>query len=301
MPNKPDYTKIAVSKQLNALGCDNYEVGIVNGHCKKEDAKMIIIPINKQKIYDSLKYYRKMNVTGHHIFIRPLGSQGLIFFDDLSMSNVRKMTSDGYAPALLIESSPDNYHGWIRVSETPIPTDVATAVSKVIAKKYDGDNDAAAWRQFGRIAGFTNQKPKHVDETGRYPYVNIKSSIGRLCAAHETLMAEAFQYLEEKRLALEEKSEEIKKLADNPRITDLESASNFFKRSLDIIKNHYGASLYASKADWMIVTDMIKKGFSIESIKHSMMLHSLEVSENEGKKDVTKYINATVENAFLKI
>lgn len=295
----PDYTKLAVTKQLNALGCDNYEIGIINGHCSEEDAKMMIIPVNKNQIYNSLKYYRKMNVTGHHIFIRPLGSQGLIFFDDLSLSSVKKMTSDGYAPALLIESSPDNYHGWIRVSETPIPTDIATAVSKVIAKKYDGDNDAAAWRQFGRLSGFTNQKPKHVDENGRYPYVNIKSSIGRLCVAHETLINEANKYLEEKRINNEAIREEMMQRASNPKITDVDSASNFFKRSLDNLQARYGTSANASKMDWMIVTDMVRKGFSQESIRYSLLMYSIKANRNDVNKDGIKYINTTLSKAFM--
>lgn len=293
---RPDYTRTAVIRQLKAFSCTSYEVGVLDGRAGEDEEKMMIRVMTSDSILKSLPYYKKMNVSGHHIFIRPQGSQGFIFFDDLNQAKVTEMTNDGIEPALLIESSPFNFHGWIKVSDSPIPTDVATACSKVIADKYNGDKDAAAWRQFGRLSGFTNQKPKYVSDTGLYPYVKLSSASGKVCTASDVVLRNAHIYLSDKEKANQARLEKIKRAISNPTITDLNSASSYFESELRGIEKRFGSTLNASKADWMIVNKMLQKGYSIDSIKYSLAEHSLKA--NRHNIDSEKYITITMEKAL---
>jgi hypothetical protein len=293
---KPDYTRTAVQRQLKGFSCEAYEVGVLDGRAGDDEAKMNIRVMASESILKSLPYYKKMNATGHHIFVRPQGSQGFVFFDDLNQAKIKRMTNDGIEPALLIESSPFNFHGWIKVSDTPIPANIATACSKVIAGMYGGDKDAAAWRQFGRLVGFTNQKPKYVSETGQYPFVMLRSANGKICSASETVLTNAQTYLREKEIENQLRLDKIKDLIDSPVITNIVSANEFFESELRGIEKRFGASLNASKADWMIVNKMLKKGFSVDSIKYSLAENSLKA--NRHNIDTDKYITITMEKAL---
>jgi hypothetical protein len=46
------------------------------------------------------------------------------------------------------------------------------------------DPGAADWRHFGRLAGFTNRKPKHERTDGLYPYVQILDQQAGLVYPH---------------------------------------------------------------------------------------------------------------------
>jgi len=165
MSQKIDYTYRAIKRQLNAFGCIRYEIGLYD---HVED-KMLPRAFTERQIIHSIAWLKKMNTDGRSVFIRPEGSQGFIFFDDLSRSSIDELTLAGLEPAIVIESSPANYHGWIRVSLEPIESAIATLIAKKIAIDFGGDKDSADWRHFGRLAGFTNQKNKHIQKNGQKP------------------------------------------------------------------------------------------------------------------------------------
>lgn len=289
-----DFTLFAVKRQLDAFGCERYEVGIIDGH--DEEAKMDLREMSNSQIIKSVPYFKKRNVDGCHIFIRPKGSQGLVFFDDLNRKTIDFLESDGLSPAVLIESSPLNYQGWVRVSDNPISTELATAASKVIANKYDGDTGAAAWRQFGRLAGFTNQKPHHVDEFGKYPFVKIRGSSGLLCESNCEILDEAETYLHEKEIENKARLDSLRESLDNPTIDDNDQAVIFFSSELRGIIKRYGEKTNASQADWMIVNNMLTKGFSVDSIKYSLSCESLKATRTGVNPD--KYIAETISKAI---
>ena len=173
-----DRTYAAVNKQLEAFKINDFELGLYN----RSSNKMLARFWNKSEILKSLSWLKSMNHKGHDVFIRPSGSVGLVFFDDVSQAVLIELKNSGYEPAVITESSPQNYQGWIRVSETPIQPDLATCICKVIAKVFNGDTDSADWRHFGRLAGFTNQKPKYVNSYGNQPFVLLKSCAGKLAS-----------------------------------------------------------------------------------------------------------------------
>jgi hypothetical protein len=51
-------------------------------------------------------------------------------------------------------------------------------VAQTLARRYGADPNAADWRRFGRLPGFTNCKPKYRRENGFFPYVLLRSNSG---------------------------------------------------------------------------------------------------------------------------
>lgn len=284
-------TQSAVTRQLKAMGCDLFELGL---YWRERDIMSLRMWDAKQVI-SSIAYLRSQNTAGRDIFIRPAGSQGLVFFDDLDRRIINQLELDGLAPAVLIQSSPLNYHGWLRVSNSPIPEDLATAVCKVLAVGYGGDKDSADWRHFGRLAGFTNRKPQYVGGDGKYPFVLLSSSNGRLAERAADLLNDAQAYLVEQEATLAERAKRIQEAAPVPP-ENLPDPHDFYESQLRGLNRRFGASLDNSRADWMIVTQMVNKGYSRETIE--AVLLDLSPAVYKRRKNPAKYLAATLDEAY---
>lgn len=286
--NKFDRTLVAVKRQLKAMACDYYEVGLYH----REIDKMLPRFWTEEQVIKSVPWLKAQNFNGHDIFIRPKGSQGLVFFDDLDRATIDLLKSDGLAPAIIIESSPLNFHGWIRVSDKPITETLSTAVCKVIAKSYRGDKDSADWRHYGRLAGFTNRKPEHIQANGHHPFVILSEANGKLCDKAESLLSDGQKMLE----TLEkERSERRQRIANQVRSENLKKPIEFFQSQLKGLVKRYGTNLDASRADWMIVTKMLELGYSEGEIRQALEVCSLALESRLSHAD--QYIDVTLANA----
>lgn len=286
-----DRTMVAVKRQLKAMNAPLYEVGLYH----READKMLPRLWTAEEVIKSIAWLKAMNFKGHDIFIRPEGSQGLVFFDDLSRGTIEKMKADGYSPAVIIESSPMNFHGWIRVSDKPIPEVIATGICKTIAAHYCGDTDSADWRHYGRLAGFTNRKPKHIQDNGRHPFVLLSEANGKPCAKAAELVSYALEKLEERR-ALQAQRRAL--ATSRARSGGLRDACDYYKSQLAGLMARYGGAMDCSRADWMIVTKMITLGYSEDAIKQAMEAHSPALDSRQGHME--KYIAVTLANALGK-
>jgi len=179
------------------MGCETYEVGVrdsVTGQMMPRTWSSTAVE-EKQ----NMAWLKFMNAQGNDIFIRPAGSLGLLLLDDLDAPAIARLRSDGLAPALVVETSPRNYQAWVRVSHEPVQENQATAAARILAERYGGDPNSADWRHLGRLAGFTNRKPKHAQANGMQPYVLVRDAGGAvaeqgaqlLTAAQEALAAAA--------------------------------------------------------------------------------------------------------------
>jgi hypothetical protein len=79
------------------------------------------------------------------------------------------MRDNGHEPCVVIETSPGHLQAWVWVSRRPLPPNVATPVSRHLARLYQADRASADWRHVGRLAGFTNQKPQRRLPNGLSP------------------------------------------------------------------------------------------------------------------------------------
>ncbi len=98
------------------------------------------------------------------------------------------MKRAGFAPAVVVETSPANFQAWLKHPEK-LSKEIGTAAARALARRFGGDPGAADWRHFGRLSGFTNKKPAYRDPaTGLHPFVKlIEDDGGTYTEAHRFL------------------------------------------------------------------------------------------------------------------
>ena len=168
-------TELAVSRFLRALGASSYDIGIgcERGMLPRHHGLTI------GEVLQRLSFLRYRNSRGEHIYVRPSGEHACTLLDDLDGDAVRLLDREGYAPAAVVETSPNNFQAWLRHTDV-LPRALSTAAARVLAARFRGDPGAADWRHFGRMPGFTNPKPKHRRANGQAPFVLLRSQVGTI-------------------------------------------------------------------------------------------------------------------------
>lgn len=168
-------TLLAVEQQVAAMGCEVYEIGLFKPHLPSDESKepeMLPRTWDRATLLKSVPWLRYQNSQGRNIYIRPKGEHHLSMVDDLTAEAVKRMKTEGFAPSLVVETSPGNFQAWLNHGEI-LPQRLSTLAARAIAEKFDGDRGAADWRHFGRLAGFTNRKQKYQAVDGTFPFVKI--------------------------------------------------------------------------------------------------------------------------------
>lgn len=192
-----DETTEAASRQIAAMGCDSFEVGLFKPNAPPEEPVMLPRTWDAATLLRSLPWLRWENREGRNIYVRPKGEHDLSLVDDLTGETVAVMKRKGFDPALVVETSPGNYQVWLRHPER-LGMDLSTAAARKLAEKFGGDGGAADWRHFGRLAGFTNRKHQYRNSiSGLFPFVRLIEATGTVYPEGERFIAEVKQALEE--------------------------------------------------------------------------------------------------------
>ena len=180
----------AVKRQLGAMGGVKFEVGLLKSD-ETADGRpvMILRTYKRQDVLQSVARFKFENCRGANVFIRPAGEHNLSMVDDLTGESIRRMTKSGFAPALVVETSPGNFQAWLKHPRI-LPKELSTAVARSLANEFGGDVGAADWRHFGRLAGFTNRKPRHQGEDGLFPFVMIREASGTVYDVADRFISE---------------------------------------------------------------------------------------------------------------
>jgi hypothetical protein len=172
-------TRSVVRKQLCAMGCELFEIGVL-----RMDSRMLLRSgWTADQIDAALAWLRRENARGAQIFVRPHGAHALSLVDDLNAEALARMTDDGFQPAVVVETSPANFQVWLNHGQIMSDRALSTQAAKQLTRRFGGDFSSADWRHFGRLAGFTNQKPKRRLPTGLPPFVRLHEFEGRTYTA----------------------------------------------------------------------------------------------------------------------
>ena len=215
----------AVKRQLDAMQQRKYEVGLF-----LPDGSGSMIPRiwSAESLEQSIGWMRHQNAHGRNIYIRPAGEHNMSLIDDLKASVIQEMNAKGFKPALVVETSPGNFQAWLKHDRT-LEKELSTYVSRKLSQQFDGDMSSADWRHFGRLAGFTNRKPKYQQPDGFYPYVKLSNSGGQVyersqefigAASVEWLQVLAQRIAQKQRYASENQGlpiKDIEKFRNDPR------------------------------------------------------------------------------------
>lgn len=279
-------TFLAVTQHLNAMGVLHFELGIRDG----KHGKMILRPWTKDQVLQALPWLKYKNAAGWDIYFRPQHPTGWVLLDDLQPEQIPQLKQDGFAPAVVLQTSPGNLQAWIRLIRNNeglhLPKSLMTAAARVLASTYHADPNSADWRHLGRLCGFTNQKPKH-QKNGLFPYVLVLESSG--CVASQgrhLLMAQ-----------LKKKStRSIFPQADVPA-----EAPTYQAISSQIMGNASHPAWMnqpdLSRLDFMVVKILLGQGVTPSQIKNILLSGSPEL-ETRKKNHVGNYVDRTIHQAI---
>ena len=284
----------ALQRQINALDVPRFEVGIR----ESKTGQMMNREWSRAEVEQSTAWLKRMNAKGNDVYIRPAGDHGLVLVDDLTADKIASMHKDGFQSAAQIETSPGNYQAWVKLSDKPLSAEVRALAAQGLAKHYGGDMNSADSRHYGRLAGFTNQKPKHARD-GRQPYVLAHECPGKAATAAPAYLERIRQGLDRVGAQKERQSRlEALEGYKSPGHGWMSDPGHEYRKQAQRLMQRYGKEADFSRLDWMIATDMAKGGrFSVEGIATAIGQHSPQV-ESRKAGHVEDYAKRTAEKAW---
>src|SRR6266849_5863017 len=180
-------TAEAVEKQGRAMRASAFEVGLFDPTAAH--GAMLPRVWDLDTLLRSVSWLRLKNLEGRNIYIRPSGEHALSLIDDASAQAIELMKSEGFAPAVVLETSPGNFQAWLCHGQI-LPKHLSTFAARLLASCFGGDPASTDWRHYGRLAGFTNRKDKYRRTDGTFPYVRLHEASGMVYARADEFLAE---------------------------------------------------------------------------------------------------------------
>lgn len=283
----------AIQKQVTALGVERFEVGIREA----KTGKMMNREWSRDEVKQASAWLKRMNAKGNDIYIRPAGDHALVLVDDLKPEALARMKREGFAPAATIETSPGNYQVWVILTNQSLSADVRRIAAQSLAKHYGGDMNSADSRHYGRLAGFTNQKPQHTRD-GQQPYVLAHDCPGKAATGALELLKRIDEGMEKDKAEKERQRRlEAIQTAQTPAYGSSDPVREY-QRQAQRLLTRYGANADISKIDWMIAVDMAKSGrFAAQDIEKGIREASPNV-ESRKAGHIEDYAKRTAGKAW---
>jgi RepB DNA-primase from phage plasmid len=267
--------------QLRAMGCEHFDIGI------KRDGGEMILRESQGAIHieKAIKWLRHENAKGAHIYIRPAGAHGLSLLDDLSSEAIERMKTEGYEPAVVVETSPNNFQAWLNHGQI-LHSSTSTRAAKVLAERFGGDPSSADWRHFGRLAGFTNPKRERQLPSGMRPFAWLRSATGHIYPkAAEFVASIASSELRQERQG----GESPRRRRRQARHSGLVSLEEFHRAS------GYSGDLHRADMAW--AKHAAGRGLTLEQIKDEL-LTGRDLSKKGSRKRQLEYAERTARKAI---
>jgi hypothetical protein len=283
-----DRTADAIRRQIAAMGSEVFEIGLFKPDASESEPVMLPRVWDLDALVRSIGWLRHQNRDGRNIYVRPKGEHNLSLIDDLTLDAVAALARSGFAPAIVVETSPGNYQAWLKHSEQ-LSKEEGTAAARALAERFGGDPGAADWRHFGRLAGFTNRKEKYCDgATGLYPFVKIVQASGTVYPESERFILHIRRQLEiERERELERRS---RMQAGTRQISsgDLKSIESFRDDP------RYGGD--GTRIDLAYAIYALSRGATEAQVESA--LRSRDLSHKGGERRQADYVERTIKKAL---
>jgi hypothetical protein len=294
----PDRTLDQIRRQLAAFGADAFEV-------QPMPPKGSSLPVERIRRWTAdqvqqpktVAWLKRMNAQGYDIFVRPVASADgmappFAFVDDLDSDQVARMAADGLPFAVQVESSPGRFHGWVRLADAPLDREEVTAAARVLADRYGGDPASTDWRHYGRLAGFTNQKPSRKLPSGHQPWAMLHAASGAIAPAAEDILAQAREALMWAERAKRQVSENRVPLPTS----DHHQSGDAVHIAASVRTRTGGTDQSASGRDFAAALSLLRRGFSEEEVRAALLEASPDLVQR-GHRNPDSYVARTVAKA----
>lgn len=286
-PGRRNRTQEAVIAHLDAFGCDRFEVGVFD----REEELMMNMDLTREEILNRLPWLCRRNAEGCEVYVRPHPEDpqnGLVLVDDLEETAGAEMVRRGWRPSAVLETSPGSFQAWIRVGSFVEP-EVRLSIARRMARELDGDPGAVGARQYGRLAGFTNRKPKHAREDGLGPFVRLHRAEAGVCEKGPELV-------DEERRNLARAEEDLARPLPPPLPGSAlhQSVDALFVQMWERVLPHTGGD--RSRADFRAAALLLGLGISEDQVGAAMLEHSPDLASRKGRW-AEDYVRKTVRSA----
>lgn len=272
-----------VRVQLRAMGCARFDIGI-----RRNAGEMILREGQGAiDIEQAIKWLRHENAKGAHIYIRPAGTHGLSLIDDLNADAIERMRAEGFEPAVVVETSPNNFQAWLNHGQM-LGAPMSTRAAKALAERFGGDASSADWRHFGRLAGFTNPKPERRLPSGQRPFARLRSATGRVYAPAGRFLTEIAESTE----PVTVRDEAPPRRRRKRRHTGIKPLSEFHADSA------YGGDLHRADMAW--AKHAAGRGLTLQQIMDEL-LNGRDLSKKGDRKRQVEYVARTAEKALRSL
>jgi hypothetical protein len=185
----------AVRRQLAAMPHELYLVRLIHAVTKQPFPGERLWTAAQLMHLATLRFLRVRNCEGCDVYIQPYDPDRnagyiLIDLDHADAAILTHMRANGHEPCVVLQTSPGHLQAWVHVSATPLQPAIATAIGRQLARAYEGDGASTDWRHLGRLAGFTNQKPRRTPG-GTAPWVKVVYSRAGLARRADSLLQAA--------------------------------------------------------------------------------------------------------------
>lgn len=284
-----DRTLEAVTKQIQAMGCEVFEVGLFNPTANANEPVMIPRTWDTEALLRSVSWLKHQNRNGRNIYVRPQGEHRLSLIDDLGAADIQNLKASGFTPAVVVETSPNNFQAWIKHPEV-LDKETSTAAARALAQRFGGDPGAADWRHFGRLSGYTNRKDKYKGSDGLYPFVRLMESSGIEYEEGREFLAGVRTQLEKDRA----ERARISEAARSPR-----SGSTGPLKGIDEFRADakYGGD--GTRVDLAYAVYALSHGAAEREIITA--LHSRDLSHKGSQKRQDDYVRRTIQKAATAV
>jgi hypothetical protein len=277
-------TQSVVREQLCAMGCELFEIGVL-----RMDGRMLVRSgWSSDQIDAALPWLRRENARGAQIFVRPQGTHALSLVDDLSAETIPRMTDAGFQPAAVVETSPGNFQVWLNHGRILFDRTFSTHAAKELARRFGGDPSSADWRHFGRLAGFTNQKPKRRLRSGLPPFVRLHECKGRPYSA-------ALEFLREVKSLAERSSAERAPWTMSGPSSNEDSVRPLTEFHRD---PKYGGDMHRADMAWAL--HAASRGLPEQQIR-TEILYARDLSKKGGPERQLNYAHRTATKALKTV
>ena len=285
----------AVQKQLKAMKCSQYRLGIFD----RQHNKMIIKDkLNFNQIVGLIQLLKFYNCKGKDIYITQANDidRALLLVDDLILPQIEAMRFRGVEPACVVETSPENFQAWISLGQEQMPKPERQVAAKLLAEQFNGDMASTDANHFGRLAGFTNRKESHRTPLG-FPFVKCREAHGRDATRSQEVRDWARRHASDRRS--ERPVRPPKESQQSPGGDPTAVFAAYFAEWASAVKAS-GRSLDISRGDFAVACRMLKEGYDREKIIIALILSSPNI-EIRKKNHIEDYATRTVEAAERRI
>ena len=287
-----ELTFTAVQRQATAMGSDVYEIGLFKPDASEGEPLMLPRVWDADALLRSVAWLRNQNREGRNVYIRPRGEHDLTLVDDLSEDAIGSMKRAGFAPAVVVETSPHNFQAWLK-HPGALGKELGTAVARSLSERFGGDANAADWRHFGRLAGFTNRKEKYRNQqTGLHPFVKLIEAAGRV-------YPEAERFLEQvrKSVAREQQERQRQRAAIHMAVSRPRGEPAW--KSIEAFRSdpRYGGD--GTRVDLAYGIYALSHGASVPQVEAA--LHSRDLSHKGSERRQRDYVARTIQKALAAV